>query len=73
MTVDRYLRMIDDAFVLPSIAPRSVIRPGLFVFNAFVGLNLFQSAFTGWRPMTVLPLHVHTSCVHEAQRQGARL
>jgi hypothetical protein len=27
------------------------VHPGWFVFTAFVGLNLFQSAFTNWCPM----------------------
>jgi hypothetical protein len=29
-------------------------HPGWFLFTAFVGLNLFQSAFTNWRPVMVL-------------------
>ena len=27
------------------------VHPGFLWFTAFVGLNLFQSAFTGWCPM----------------------
>jgi len=26
------------------------VHPGWFLFTAFVGLNLFQSAFTNWCP-----------------------
>jgi hypothetical protein len=26
-----------------------------YVFTPFVGLNLFQSAFTSWRPMMSIP------------------
>jgi len=27
------------------------VHPAWFLFTAFVGLNLFQSAFTNWCPM----------------------
>jgi hypothetical protein len=51
MTVDRYLRMIAGFFVMLSIALGYYVHPGWFLFTAFVGLNLFQSAFTDWCPM----------------------
>ena len=30
------------------------VNPGWFLFTAFVGLNLFQSAFTNWCPMITI-------------------
>lgn len=51
MTVERYLRMIAGAFVLASVALGYWVHPAWFLFTAFVGLNLFQSAFTNWCPM----------------------
>ena len=51
MTVDRYLRMIAGFFVLLSVALGLWVHPYWFGFTAFVGLNLFQSAFTNWCPM----------------------
>ena len=51
MTVDRYLRMIAGAFVAASVAMGYYVHPGWFLFTVFVGLNLFQSAFTNWCPM----------------------
>jgi len=51
MTVNRYLRMIAGAFVAASVALGYWVHPGWFLFTAFVGLNLFQSAFTNWCPM----------------------
>ena len=51
MTVHRYLRMIAGAFVFISVALGYFVHPGWFVFTAFVGLNLFQSAFSDWCPM----------------------
>jgi hypothetical protein len=55
MTVERYLRMIAGFFVMLSVALGHYVNPAWFWFTAFVGLNLFQSAFTNWCPMiTVL-------------------
>ena len=51
MTVDRYLRMIAGAFVVLSLALGYWVSPYFYLFTAFVGLNLFQSAFTNWCPM----------------------
>ncbi len=51
MTVDRYLRLIAGALVLASLALGYWVDPLWYLFTAFVGLNLFQSAFTNWCPM----------------------
>ena len=51
MTVDRYLRMIAGAFVVGSLALGYLVDSRWFLLTAFVGLNLFQSAFTNWCPM----------------------
>jgi hypothetical protein len=54
MSVDRYLRMIAGAFVVLSLALGYWVSPYWFLFTAFVGLNLFQSAFTNWCPMMTI-------------------
>ena len=51
MNVERYLRMIAGAFVIGSVALGYWVHPAWYLFTAFVGLNLFQSAFTNWCPM----------------------
>lgn len=51
MTVDRYLRLIAGFFVMLSVALGYYVSPYWLLFTAFVGLNLFQSAFTNWCPM----------------------
>ena len=51
MTVDRVLRLIAGAFVFASVMLGMFVHPGFYWFTAFVGLNLFQSAFTSWCPM----------------------
>jgi hypothetical protein len=55
MTVNEYLRAIAGLFVLASLALGWLVHPGFYLFTAFVGLNLLQSAFTKWCPaMSIL-------------------
>jgi Inner membrane protein YgaP-like, transmembrane domain len=54
MTVERALRMIAGAFVLVSLALGYWVNPYWYLFTAFVGLNMFQSAFTQWCPMMAI-------------------
>ncbi len=51
MTINEGLRMIAGSFVLLSVALGHWVHPAWFLFTAFVGLNLLQSAFTKWCPM----------------------
>lgn len=51
MTTERYLRLIGGAFVMLSVALGHFVNPWWFAFTAFVGFNLFQSAFSNWCPM----------------------
>ncbi len=51
MNVDRWLRLIAGFFVMLSVALSYLHDPRWLYFTAFVGLNLFQSAFTNWCPM----------------------
>jgi DUF2892 family protein len=51
MNVERALRMVAGAFVVLSLALGYWVSPYWYLFTAFVGLNLFQSAFTNWCPM----------------------
>ena len=54
MTVERALRLIAGAFVFASVMLGMFVHPGFYWFTAFVGLNLFQSAFTNWCPMMAI-------------------
>ncbi len=54
MHIDRYLRMIGGFFVMASVAMGYWVNPNWFLFTAFVGLNLFQSAFTNWCPVITI-------------------
>ncbi len=51
MTVQRALRMIAGLFIMLSVVLGHYVHPAWYLFTAFVGLNLFQSAFTNWCPM----------------------
>ena len=54
MNVERYLRLIAGLFVMLTVALGYWVSPYWFLFTAFVGLNLFQSAFTNWCPMMTI-------------------
>ena len=54
MTLNEWLRAIAGTFVLLSVALGWFVHPAFFLFTAFVGANLLQSAFTKWCPMMVL-------------------
>lgn len=50
MYIDRLLRLIAGTVVMGSLALAHFVNPNWLWFTAFVGLNLFQSAFTDWCP-----------------------
>ena len=54
MNVDRYLRLIAGLIVMLTVALGVWHDQRWFYFTAFVGLNLFQSAFTEWCPMMTI-------------------
>ena len=53
-TVERGLRLVAGLFVILSVALGYFVNPWFLAFTVFVGLNLFQSAFTNWCPMMTL-------------------
>lgn len=54
MDLNRWLRLIAGVFVLVTVLLGHFVNEWWYVFTAFVGLNLFQSAITNWCPMMVL-------------------
>ena len=54
MNVERYLRLIAGFFIIGSLLLGHFMSPYWYLFTGFVGLNLFQSAFTNWCPMMAL-------------------
>jgi Inner membrane protein YgaP-like, transmembrane domain len=51
MQMEQYIRAIAGTFILLSMGLGYFLSPYWFLFTGFVGLNLLQSAFTGWCPM----------------------
>ena len=54
MTIHQYLRLIAGAFVLLSVSLGYFVDQRWYLLTAFVGLNLFQSAFSDWCPMITI-------------------
>ena len=54
MTVDRYLRMVAGLFIVASLGLGHFVNAYWYLFTAFVGLNLLQSAFSNWCPMMTI-------------------
>jgi len=55
MTVNEGLRAMAGFFILVSLALGTWIHPAWYLFTAFVGANLLQSAFSRWCPaMSIL-------------------
>jgi hypothetical protein len=50
MTAERALRGLAGFFVVVSVALGYWVHPAFLLFTAFVGLNLFQSAFSNACP-----------------------
>jgi hypothetical protein len=54
MTIERALRLIAGVFVALSVLLGLFVDNRFLWFTLFVGLNLFQSAFTNWCPMMTI-------------------
>lgn len=54
MTIERIVLAVAGAMVLISVVLSQVHHPYWLYFTAFVGLNLLQSAFTGFCPMAMI-------------------
>jgi hypothetical protein len=54
VTVERALRLIAGAFVILSVLLGIYVNVHFLWLTLFVGLNLFQSAFTNWCPMMTI-------------------
>ncbi|OQK15801.1 sulfurtransferase [Methyloprofundus sedimenti] len=54
MTIDRIVFAVAGAFILISLVLSQYHSINWLWFTAFVGANLFQSAFTGFCPMAII-------------------
>jgi hypothetical protein len=54
MTIDRIVIAFAGTLVLLSLALGLLASPWWFLLTGFVGLNLLQSAFTGFCPLAIV-------------------
>ncbi|WP_270689400.1 YgaP family membrane protein [Aeromonas sp. D3] len=54
MTVDNGVRIVAGSMLLLSLALTQWVHPGFFWLSVFVGVNLIQSAFTGFCPAAMV-------------------
>jgi len=54
MSIDRIVMAFAGAMILVSLALAQLFSPWWLALTAFVGLNLLQSAFTGFCPLALI-------------------
>ena len=54
MSIDRVVLAFAGAMILLSLGLELWVSPYWLLLAAFVGLNLFQSAFTGFCPLAII-------------------
>ncbi|MCB1609942.1 MAG: DUF2892 domain-containing protein [Xanthomonadales bacterium] len=54
MNLDRSVLAFAGLMTLLSVALTQWVSPWFFLFTAFIGLNLLQSAFTGFCPAAIV-------------------
>lgn len=54
MTLDRAVFAFAGSFILISLALAHWVSPLWLFFTAFVGLNMLQTAFTGFCPLVII-------------------
>jgi predicted PurR-regulated permease PerM len=54
MKTDSFIRVLAGFMVLLSVALAHFVSPWWLLFTCFVGVNLIQSAFTGFCPPAML-------------------
>ena len=66
-SMEQKIRAIAGTFVLASLALGWYVSPWWFLFTAFVGLNLLQSAFSRWCLMEDI---LRWTGIHRVDRTG---
>ena len=54
MTVQRAVLAFAGSMVLVSLVLTRLVHPGFIWLTAFVGVNMLQSAFTGFCPLAII-------------------
>lgn len=73
MSIEGAVRALAGALILASLALGYWVHAGFFIFTAFIGANLLQSAFTGICPPTAVFRKLglrEAACSHELGAAG---
>lgn len=54
MTIDRIIFAVAGTLILLGLVLGLVVNPWFFALVGFVGINMLQSAFTGFCPLAVI-------------------
>jgi hypothetical protein len=54
MNIDRFVFAFAGLVIMVSLALGIWVSPWWFILTAFVGLNMFQAAFTGFCPLAMI-------------------
>lgn len=54
MTIERMITAMAGSFIVGSLLLAHFVSPYWLFFTAFVGVNLFQSSFTGFCPAAMI-------------------
>lgn len=54
MTIENGIKVFAGSMVLLSVVLTQFVHPGFLWFTVFIGVNLIQSAFTGFCPAALL-------------------
>lgn len=54
MNIDRFVFAFAGIFIMASLALGIWVSPWFFLATAFVGVNMFQAAFTGFCPLAMI-------------------
>ena len=54
MTIENQIRVLAGTLILASLALALTVSPYWFILTGFVGVNLIQSAFTGFCPAEMI-------------------
>ena len=73
MSIEGAVRAMAGALILVSLALGYWVHAGFFIFTAFIGANLLQSAFTGVCPPTAVFRRIglrEAACSHVVEAEG---
>jgi hypothetical protein len=62
MTLEGAIRVLAGSFVLLGLVLSQLVSPWWLLLDAFVGLNLIQSAFTGFCPAEMIFRRLGVGC-----------